>query len=185
MATGTQAASSAFPTVTQDASTRVVFSTVSLSSDAFNRSRASCPSNIAGNERFAPRPTSQDLSRLAIAEVRGPSGHHCSSFNSRNQADSTRIVHSSAWQRVLLRDRRGLPDGPLQPDWPEHRGTVLSICLGSRHGCLRYGGRRRHARADRKECAASVRARSCALCGHYERPREDGELLTSTAVTAI
>ena len=34
--------------------------------------------------------------------------------------DFFKIVHILSRQRVLLRDRRGLPDGPLQSHWPQH-----------------------------------------------------------------
>lgn len=43
------------------------------------------------------------------------------------------VVHLVKGQRVLLRDRRGLLDRPLQPHWPKHRGPVLPVCAGSRN----------------------------------------------------
>ena len=30
------------------------------------------------------------------------------------------VVHILSWQRILLRDRRRLPDRPLQFDWTEY-----------------------------------------------------------------
>ena len=54
----------------------------------------------------------------------------------------TRPVHFVAGERVLLRDRRGVPDRPLQSYWAEHRGSVLPICPRPRDRRLRLRLRR-------------------------------------------
>lgn len=45
-------------------------------------------------------------------------------------------------QRVLLRDRRGVPNRPLQPHGPKHRSTVLPVCARPRNRRLRLRLRR-------------------------------------------
>lgn len=49
-------------------------------------------------------------------------------------------IHPSVYflsrQRVLLRNRRGLSHGQIQPYRLEHGGSILSICVGSSHGRL-------------------------------------------------
>ncbi len=51
-------------------------------------------------------------------------------------------VHLIKRQRVLLRNRRGLSNRPLQPHWAQHGGPILPTCPRPRHRCLRHGGRR-------------------------------------------
>ena len=54
----------------------------------------------------------------------------------------TYLVYLVPWQRILLRDRRGVPNRPLQPDGPQHRGAILPVCARPYHRCLRRGLRR-------------------------------------------
>lgn len=83
-------------------------------------------------------------------------------------------VHLIPRQRILLRDRRGLPDRQIQPHGPQHGSDVLSVCLGSRHGRLRHGSRRRHAGADREERPAPLRSGACAVHCYDQRSGENG-----------
>lgn len=50
-------------------------------------------------------------------------------------------VHFIARKRILLRDRRGVPYGSIQPYGLEQRSPVLSICTRSSDG--RFRSRRR------------------------------------------
>ena len=59
-------------------------------------------------------------------------------------------VHIFQRQRILLRDRRRLPDRSIQSYGAQHGSSVLSVCARPHHRCLRHGGRRRYARTDRK-----------------------------------
>lgn len=51
-------------------------------------------------------------------------------------------VHIVTRQRILLRNRRGVPHGPIQPHRPQHRSPVLPICARPRNRRLRFRLRR-------------------------------------------
>lgn len=45
-------------------------------------------------------------------------------------------VHLIPRKRILLRDRRGVPNRPFQSHWPQHRGSILPVRSRPRHRCL-------------------------------------------------
>ena len=50
---------------------------------------------------------------------------------------SRTLVHLISRKRILLRDRRGVPNRPFQSHWPQYRSSILSVRSRPRHRRLR------------------------------------------------